>query len=168
VGRGFLNIYPRPTVRSPQWELCFDSAECRIWLTSFRVSIVFEVTYVTVRIEPTLRFDCSGPRILRSCVLAHNSATSQPEFPKPHRLCFCRLLCPWRGRVFLGEDFRFGSKEETLVQTRLPVRSVANPYSGMRVVLGWGLYTGSDQSLDIRSPFYKILSFKARISERQQ
>jgi hypothetical protein len=127
-----------------------------------------EVTYVTVRIEPTPRFDCSGPRILRSCVLAHSSATSQPEFPEPHRLCFCCLLCPWSGCVFLGEDFRFGSKEETLVQTRLPVCSVTNHYSGMRVVLGWRFYTRRTQSLDIRSPFYKISSFKARISEHQQ
>jgi len=140
----------------------------RLCMYHFVNSVRIEVTYVTVRIEPSIKFNCGGSRILCGCVLAHHPAAPQPEFPEPHWLRFRRLLCDCSWSFLLGEDFMAGSKEATLVSAGLPIRSSSDHLSGMCVVLGWRFHARSYKPLDMRSPFYTTSSFKTRISERQR
>ena len=127
-----------------------------------------EVTYVTVRIEPSIRFNCGNKRILCGCVLAHHPAAPQPEFPEPLWLRFCRLLCDWGWSLLLGANLSVCSKEATVVSAGLPVRSSTDHHSGMRIVLGRWFHTRSHKHFDIRSTFHAITSVKARVSQRHR
>jgi hypothetical protein len=140
----------------------------RLCIYDFVNSVRIEVTYVTVRIEPSIRFNCGSNRILCGCVLAHHPPAPQPEFPEPYWLCFRHLLCDWSWSLLLGENFGVGSKEATVVSAGAPVRSSTDHYSGMRVVLGWRFHTRCYQHPDIRSIFYAVASVKARVSEGQR
>jgi hypothetical protein len=140
----------------------------RLCMYHFVNSVRIEVTYVTVRIEPSIRFNCGSNRILCSCVLAHHPAVPQPEFPEPLWLRLCRLLCDWGWSLLLVANLSVCSKEATVVLAGLPVRSFTDHHSGMRIVLGWRFHTLSHKHFDIRSIFYAIASVKARVSERQR
>jgi len=131
-------------------------------------SVCIEVTYVTVRIEPSIRFNCGSNRILCGCLLAHHPAAPQPEFPEPLWLRLCGLLCDWGWSLLLGANLSVCSKEATVVSAGLPVRAFTYHYSRMRIVLGWRFHTRSYKHFDIRSIFYAIASVKARVSERQR
>ena len=133
----------------------------------FLNSVRGEVAYVTLRIKPSIRFNCGTHRVLCGCILAYHSAAQRTKSPAPHWLRFRPLLCDWSWSVLLGEDFGVGSKEATVVSAGLPVRSFTDYYSGMRIVLGWWIYTRSYKRFDIRSIFYAMASVKARVSERQ-
>lgn len=126
------------------------------------------MTYVTFRIEPSIRFNCGSNRILCGCLLAHHPAAPQPEFHEPHWLRFRHLLCDCSWSFLLGENFSVGSKEATVVSAGLPIRSSSDHLSGMCVVLGWRFHARSCKPLDIRSVFYTTASVKARVSERQR
>ena len=138
----------------------------RLRMYHFVNSVRIEVTYVTVRIEPSIRFNCGNKRILCGCVLANHPAAPQPEFPEPRWLRVCRLLCDWGWSLLLGANLSVCSKEATVVSARLPVRSSTDHHSGMRIVLGWWFHTRSYKHFVIRSTLHAITSVKARVSER--